>query len=87
MLFNINETSASLWYKNKTRREEILTLMQGQSLPGRLAIATEALPPIRETHHDLQGEAEPMAFPEPEDRTGLATVRRKQQVTQSVAHS
>ena len=28
-----------------------------------------------------------MAFPEPEDRTGLATVRRKQQVTQSVAHS
>ena len=80
-LFNVNETSVSLWFKNKTRREEILTLIQGRPLPGRLTLAKEALPPLRETPSDLQGHADPMLFQEPEDRTGLATLRRKQPVT------
>ena len=74
-LFNVNETSVSLWFKNKTRREEILTLIQGRSLPGRLTLAKEALPPLRETPSDLQGNVELMLLPEPEDRAGLATLR------------
>ena len=86
-LFNVNETSVSLWFKNKTRREEILTLIQGRSLPGRLTLAKEALPPLRETPSDLQGDAEPMLFPEPEDRAGLATLKRKQPVTSQPATS
>ena len=77
-LFNVNETSVSLWFKNKTRREEILTLIQGRPLPGRLTLAKEAVPPLRETPSDLQGDADSMLFQEPEDRTGLATLRCKQ---------
>ena len=87
-LFSINETSLSLWYKNKTRREEIITLLQGHSVPGNISVATDALPPLRECPPDLQGQPEVMVFPEPEDRSGRLQVRKrsgKQQVGKSVS--
>ena len=61
-LFNVNETSVSLWFQNKTRREEIVTLIQGLPLPGRLILAKETLPLLRETPSDLQGDLECMLF-------------------------
>ena len=43
-LFNISETSLQLWYKNKTRTEEVLTLLQGKAPPWILSVAKEKLP-------------------------------------------
>lgn len=73
-LFNISETSLRLWYKNRTRHEEIVTLMQGKTPPGKRALAKDKLPtPTKSTQ--LQGEAPLIAFDEPEDRTGKAILK------------
>ena len=47
-LFNINETSLNLCFKNKIRREEILTLMQGKNTPGSLTVSKQPLLPPRD---------------------------------------
>ena len=62
--------------------------MQGRSVPGNVSVATDALPPLQECPPDLQGQAEVMVFPEPEDRSGRLQVRKrsgKQQVGKSVS--
>ena len=74
VLFNINETTLRLWFKNKTRNDEIMQLMQGKNVPGELAVAKERLPEPT-TPTKLQGEARPKIYEEPEDRTGKAVLR------------
>lgn len=73
-LFNISETSLRIWHKNQTRHEDILTLMQGITPPGKRSIAKEKLP-TPTTPTSLQGEASFIKFKEPEDRTGVAVLK------------
>ncbi|MEM7299286.1 MAG: hypothetical protein AAF391_13595 [Bacteroidota bacterium] len=73
-LFTINETTLRKWHQDKTRREDILNLMQGRDPPGNLAIAAENLPPAT-APNELHGSAPKLSFDEAEDRSGLAKLR------------
>ena len=78
VLFTINETTRVKWYKNDVRRDEIRMLMQGlppsqpqlcaddDLLPAKELPSSPAPPPVK-LH----------SFPEAEDTSGQATVRRK----------
>lgn len=79
-LFNINETTLRLWFKEKTRRDEVTLLLRGKRLPGKLTCSSSNLPEPRPPPQYLQGDAlEEFSFPEPEDRSGMARLafRRK----------
>ena len=78
VLFTINETTLVKWYMNDVRRDEIRMLMQGlppsqpqlcaddDLLPAKELPSSPAPPPVK-----------PHSFPEAEDTSGQATVRRK----------
>ena len=55
-LFNINETILTLRFKEKTRRDEIVTLMQGRPLPKDIVLAASKLPKVRNPLENLQGQ-------------------------------
>ena len=76
VLFTINEATLVRWYKNSTRVSEIRTLMQGipSSLPP--PCAPDPLPPARELLTSPPPPKNPLRFPEPEDTTGQAKLRR-----------
>jgi hypothetical protein len=75
ILYNINETTLRLWFKDQARAEEILTLMQGRETPSSLQIAKDPLPELRGKPANLEGHATPISFKEPEDRSGQAVMR------------
>ena len=75
-LYSLNETQISLWFKNKTRREEVVTLLQGRSLPGKRETAAEPLPKPRKRQR-IVSLAPPIQITEPEDRSGQAKIRRR----------
>ena len=75
-LFNLNEAQISLWFKNKTRREEVTMLLQGRALPGGVAIATTPLPVPRPLKRHLTS-AEPVTYSDPTDRAGKAKIRKR----------
>ena len=78
-LYNINETTLRSWFKDKTRTNEIMTLMQGRHVPPQRNIAKEPLLNVREKPCNMQGTTTVMSFPEAEDRSGQAVkkYRRK----------
>ena len=88
-LFNINETTLRLWFKEKTRREEVLMLLQGRELPGKLTCTSSNLPEPQAPPVDLQGHpSERFCFPEPEDRSGLAKLAfRKKKTSETSSHT
>ena len=69
----MNETTLSLWHKQKTRIEEVKTLLDGTTLPG--AIATTTATPAPKQHFDIAHNAPLEPFVEPEDRIGKAKQR------------
>ena len=71
-LYNINECSLRLWYKNSSRLHEITTLLQGWDISSSISIATTPLPPVRPKLSRLQGQSKPMEFLEPEDCSNMA---------------
>eukprot|EP00794_Sanderia_malayensis_P021122 gene21122-23194_t len=75
-LYNLNEKQISLWFENKTRREEVVTLLQGRSLPGATETANEPLPEPRKRQR-IVSLAPPIELKEPEDRSGQANIRRR----------
>ena len=88
-LFNINETTLRLWFKNKTRREEIINLLQGRDFPGELSCVS-GLPAPRAPHDNLQGISEKVSFSEPGDCSGMAKLtfrKRKSNLLSSASPS
>ena len=73
-LYNINETTLRLWFKDQVRRQEILTLLQGKNTPGSRAVASERLPPPTKPV-DLHGNTASVSFNEPQDRSGMAKLK------------
>jgi len=74
-------------HKNKTRREEIKTLIQGKSLPTQYPLAKGALP----AHRDLPTAAPPEPrtpeeIPDKDDTVGQAKVGRAVKPAQSSSH-
>ena len=71
-LHNVNQSRLTLWYKKKTRLEEVKTLLRGKDkLPGNLSTTrTALLRPMAAPNHDS---APVMHFPQPEDRIGKAS--------------
>ena len=76
-LFPINETRISLWYKNKTRQEEIMTLMRGRKILDEVQLAGDKLPPAKQLAKEPDVPVHAMEFPEPADMRGLARVRQR----------
>ncbi|XP_071834946.1 uncharacterized protein, partial [Apostichopus japonicus] len=76
VLFHLNETTLTRWYNEKTRRDEVTMLLQGRQLPPSRVPAEQPLPPAKEGPSRLVSPPIPFELPEPEDRTGLANVRR-----------
>ena len=54
-LFNINKITLRLWFKDKTRTDEIITLMQDRHVPKQCNIATDPLFNVREKPCNKQG--------------------------------
>ena len=85
-LFPINETTIFLWYKNKTQREEITTLMQRHKMPDQLRLSKEKLPPARDLMKDHGTLADPLVFHEPADRSRLARVNKRLPATSTITN-
>ncbi|PIK44872.1 hypothetical protein BSL78_18257 [Apostichopus japonicus] len=77
VLLHLNEATLTRWFKEKTRRDEVTMLLQGRQLPPSRVPAEQPLPPAKEGPSRPVSPLIPFQFPEPEDRTGLANVRRK----------
>eukprot|EP00794_Sanderia_malayensis_P008350 gene8349-9251_t len=75
-LYSLNETQISLWFKNKTGRGEVVTLLQGRSLPGATETADEPLPEPRKRQR-IVSLAPPIDLKEPENRSGQAKICRR----------
>ncbi|KAI9562491.1 hypothetical protein GHT06_009928 [Daphnia sinensis] len=78
-LYQINETTLSLWLKDRTRYSEIQLLLQGANLCTPPILSATALPPSKSLEVlSAAGETpvNPMIFAEPSDCTGLAKVRQ-----------
>ena len=73
-LFPINETRISLWFKNKTRQEEIMTLMRGCNILDEVQLAGDKLSPTKQLAKEPDVPVHAMEFPEPTDMRGLARV-------------
>ena len=89
MLYAINETTLIRWHKNSVRRDEIRLLMQGLSPPQpQFTTDTNSLPPAKSL---LSGPGpsplNPHSFPEAEDTTGQARVRKRKDTTGTLAGS
>lgn len=77
-LFVINEYTLTKWYKNRVRREEVTSLLQGITLPScaTSSVTTPDLPPAKEPPSSPPPPPEtPHVFVEPEDTSGQARVR------------
>lgn len=77
VLLHLNEATLTRWFKEKMRRDEVTMLLQGRQLPPSRVPAEQPLPPAKEGPSRPVSPLIPFQFPEPEDRTGLANVRRK----------
>ena len=79
VLFHINETTLTRWYKDTVRMEEIRTLLQGFQIPAQPpAKANEPLPAARVRPSSPPNLViEPFSFPDPVDTTGQARVRNR----------
>ena len=89
MLYAINQTTLVRWYKNNVRRDEIRLLMQGLSPPQpQFTTDPNSLPPAKGL---LSGPGpsplNPHIFPEAEDTTGQARVRKRKDTTGTLAGS
>ena len=74
-LFTINECTLTKWFKNRLRREEVTTLLQGVALPPSSA-TTPDLPEAQEKPASPGPPPEiPHVFLDPEDTSGQARVR------------
>jgi len=71
---NIN-TPSNQRTQNKTRRELITTLLEGRDTPGDLSLSSNLPSPLKKPTRVHTGDAVPLTFEEPEDRTGIATLR------------
>ena len=72
-LFVINEYTLTKWYKNRVRREEVTSLLQGITLPScaTSSVTTPDLPPAKEPPSSPPPPPEtPHVFVEPEDTSG-----------------
>ncbi|PIK51978.1 hypothetical protein BSL78_11126 [Apostichopus japonicus] len=76
VLLHLNEAMLTLLFKEKTR-DEVNMLLQGRQLPPSRVPAEQPLPPAKEGPSRPVSPQIPFEFSEPEDRTGLANVRRK----------
>ncbi len=76
------------WCKDTTRRNEVLTLLQGRSLPPLSVVAVVPLlpPQTRPTEPPLPPE-NPLVFSEPEDTVGMARVRGAPSISLAVLHT
>ena len=63
-LYNVNETTLMLWYKDNTRKEETATLLHVKDLPGTIDLTTTNQP--RQMSLPTY-EAQIMEFPQGED--------------------
>lgn len=76
MLYSINETTLTRWFKNKTRIDEIRNLMQGLSLPSIPVCSTSSLPPAKVLQPaPPPPPLHPYTFEEPDDTSGTAVVQ------------
>ena len=75
VLYHINETTLTKWYKDNTRLDEVRTLLQGKTLPGKVSTAPQPLPEAHQLAVSKDVPAEVHVFGEPEDTTEEATVR------------
>lgn len=76
VLFNINETTLTRWYKDSVRRDEVKTLIQGLQLPKEVFGTAEELPPVRVRPTSPGPPPDcPLVIQEPVDTTGQAKVR------------
>ena len=76
MLYTINETTLTRWYKNKKRINDIRDLMQGLSLPSIPVCSTSSLPPAEVLPPaPPPPPLHPHIFEEPEDTSGTAAVQ------------
>ena len=74
-LFVINEYTLTKWYKNRVRREEVTSLLQGITLPScaTSSVTTPDLPLAKEPPSSPPPPPEtPHVFVEPEDTSGQA---------------
>ena len=78
VLFNINEITLVQWYKNTTQRVEIKQLMQGLSNTHihNVNCLQDSFSPVKRPSTPPSCPLEPHSFPEPEDTTGQARVRK-----------
>ena len=76
VLFSINESTLTKWYKNSSRHSEVKMLLQGLTVLPSSSTAAEPLLPACEHSSSLPPPPEnPHTFPDVEDRRGLAQVR------------
>uniref|UniRef100_UPI00358E8398 uncharacterized protein n=1 Tax=Myxine glutinosa TaxID=7769 RepID=UPI00358E8398 len=77
VLFSINETTLTRWYKKTARINEVRICLQGKTLPGGLTCASTELPEARRRPTSKEPPADPHVFEEPQDTTGEASKKRK----------
>ena len=75
-LINVNLRTVQLWFKDKTRQEEISTLVSSQHLPAAPTPSSSktGLPPPRPKPDECPA-VNPIVFAEPEDTSGKAKPR------------
>ncbi len=74
-LFCLNEARIGYWFKDTTRREVVTSLLRGTPLPGSVSVSADALPVPRKVQRLEVSET--VTYPDPEDRTGQARVRKR----------
>lgn len=85
VLFSINETTLSRWYKNSTRCTEVKMLLQGlPNIPSSSTATGPLLPALECSTSPPPPPDNPHIFPEAEDRRGLAHVRSAPSSTATV---
>ena len=72
-LFPINKANLLRWYKNTSRREEVMMLLQGVGIPRPDLCVTSPLPSVKiQPSFPPPHTHDPHPFPEPQDMVGQA---------------
>lgn len=74
-LFIINECTLMRWFKNRERRDEVTTLLQGVALPPSSLTTTDHLPAAQQPSSLGPPPEIPHSFEDREDTSGQAIVR------------
>ena len=84
-LFVINECTLMRWFKNKERRDEVTTLLQGVALPPSSLTTTGHLPAAQQPSSPGAPPEIAHEFEDPEDTSGQADVRGRKSRSRRLA--